>query len=102
MRNLKLICFRSGSTVVEHEIVTNKTQDSDIQQVELVSKLLGQQNIEYDGINLTTSQIAITDTSGKTVGKFELIEDKLILQAPWYFYILINNVIEKSELIAMK
>lgn len=90
MRNLKLICFRSGSTIVEHEIVTNKTQDSDIQQVELVSKLLGQQNIEYDGINLTTSQIAITDTSGKTVGKFDLIEDELISQAPWYLYILIN------------
>ena len=90
LRNLKLICFRSGSTVVEHEIVTNKTQDSDIQQVELVSKLLGQQNIEYDGINLTTSQIAITDTSGKTVGKFDLIEEELISQAPWYLYILIN------------
>ena len=90
MRNLKLICFRSGSTVVEHEIVTNKTQDSDIQQVELVSKLLGQQNIEYDGINLTTSQIAIIDNSGKTVGKFELIEEKFFSQAPWYLYILIN------------
>ena len=102
MKNLKLICFRSGSTVVEHEIVTNKTQDSDIQQIELVSKLLGQQNIEYDGINLTTSQIAITDTSGKTVGKFELIEEIFFSQAPWYFYILINNVIDKSELIAMK
>ncbi|XP_078334851.1 uncharacterized protein LOC111121476 isoform X3 [Crassostrea virginica] len=62
-----ILLIRSGSTVVEHEIVTNKTQDSDIQQIELVSKLLGQQNIEYDGINLTTSQIAITDTSGKTV-----------------------------------
>ena len=85
-----MICFRSGSTLVEHEIVTDKSQDSDIQQVELVSQLLVQQNIVYDGINLTTSQIAITDTSGKTVGKFELIEDKLISQTPWYLYILIN------------
>lgn len=79
-----------GSTIVEHEIVTNKTEDSDLQQASLVSQLLGQQNIEYDGINLTTSQIAITDTSGKTVGKFDLIEDELISQAPWYLYILIN------------
>ena len=90
MKNLKLICFRSGSTIVEHEIVTNKTQDSDIQQVELVSQLLGQQNIEYDGTNLTTSQIAIIDTNGKTVGKFELIEDKYFYQTHWYLYILKN------------
>ena len=87
---MKLICFRVGSTIVEHEIVSNKTEDSDLKQVELVSQLLGQQNIEYDGTNLTTSQIAITDTNGKTVGKFALIEDNYFSQTPWYLYILKN------------
>lgn len=58
-----------GSTIVEHEIVTNKTEDADVKKVELITQVLGEKNIDYDGTNLTTLRLAMTDNSGNTVGK---------------------------------
>lgn len=69
MQRLIIFYTRRGSTIVEHEVVTNKTEQANQDLVESVLSLSkGESKIEYGSNNLTASSVAVTDTSGKQQG----------------------------------
>lgn len=61
--------IRRGSTVVEHEVTMNKTEEANQDLVEAVFSLSdGESKIKYKNEILTTSSIAVSDASGKQQG----------------------------------
>uniref|UniRef100_K1PKN4 EGF-like domain-containing protein n=1 Tax=Magallana gigas TaxID=29159 RepID=K1PKN4_MAGGI len=58
-----------GSTVVEHEVTMNKTEEANQDLVEAVFSLSdGESKIKYKNEILTTSSVAVSDASGKQQG----------------------------------
>lgn len=61
--------IRRGSTVVEHEVTMNKTEEANQDLVEAVFSLSdGESKIKYKNEILTTSSVAVSDASGKQQG----------------------------------
>lgn len=61
--------IRRGSTVVEHEVTMNKTEEANQDLVEAVFSLSdGESKIKYKNEILTTSSEAVSDASGKQQG----------------------------------
>lgn len=61
--------IRRGSTVVEHEVTMNKTEEANQDLVEAVFSLSdGESKIKYKNDILTTSSVAVSDASGKQQG----------------------------------
>lgn len=61
--------IRRGSTVVEHEVTMNKTEEANQDLVEAVFSLSdGESKIMYKNEILTTSSVAVSDASGKQQG----------------------------------
>lgn len=61
--------IRRGSTVVEHEVTMNKTEEANQDLVEAVFSLSdGESKIKYKNEILTTSSVAVCDASGKQQG----------------------------------
>lgn len=61
--------IRRGSTVVEHEVTMNKTEEANQYLVEAVFSLSdGESKIKYKNEILTTSSVAVSDASGKQQG----------------------------------
>lgn len=61
--------IRIGSTIVEHEVITNKTEEANQGLVEAVFSLSdGVSKIKYKNEILTTSSVAVSDASGKLQG----------------------------------
>lgn len=61
--------IRRGSTVVEHEVTMNKTEEANQDLVESLFSLSGgESKIKYKNEILTTSSVAVSDASGKQQG----------------------------------
>lgn len=61
-----ILVIRRGSTVVEHEVTMNKTEEANQDLVEAVFSLSdGESKIKYKNEILTTSSVAVSDASGK-------------------------------------
>lgn len=61
--------IRRGSTVVEHEVTMNKTEEANQDLVEAVFSLSdGESKIKYKNEILTTSSVVVSDASGKQQG----------------------------------
>lgn len=61
--------IRRGSTVVEHEVTMNKTEEANQDLVEAVFSLSdGESKIKYKNEILTTSSVTVSDASGKQQG----------------------------------
>lgn len=61
--------IRRGSTVVEHEVTMNKTEEANQDLVEAVFSLSdGESKIKYKNEILSTSSVAVSDASGKQQG----------------------------------
>lgn len=61
--------IRRGSTVVEHEVTMNKTEEANQDLVESLFSLSGGvSKIKYKNEILTTSSVAVSDASGKQQG----------------------------------
>lgn len=61
--------IRRGSTVVEHEVTMNKTEEANQDLVESLFSLSGgKSKIKYKNEILTTSSVAVSDASGKQQG----------------------------------
>lgn len=61
--------IRRESTVVEHEVTMNKTEEANQDLVEAVFSLSdGESKIKYKNEILTTSSVAVSDASGKQQG----------------------------------
>lgn len=61
--------IRRGSTVVEHEVTMNKTEEANQDLVESLFSLSGgESKIKYKNEILTTSSVVVSDASGKQQG----------------------------------
>lgn len=61
--------IRRGSTVVEHEVTMNKTEEANQDLVESLFSLSGGvSKIKYKNEILTTSSVVVSDASGKQQG----------------------------------
>lgn len=61
--------IRRGSTVVEHEVTMNKTEEANQDFVQSLFSLSGgESKIKYKNEILTTSSVAVSDASGKQQG----------------------------------
>lgn len=61
--------IRRGSTVVEHEVTMNKTEEANQYLVESLFSLSGGvSKIKYKNEILTTSSVVVSDASGKQQG----------------------------------
>lgn len=61
--------IRRGSTVAEHEVTMNKTEEANQDLVESLFSLSGGvSKIKYKNEILTTSSVAVSDASGKQQG----------------------------------
>lgn len=61
--------IRRGSTVVEHEVTINKTEEANQDLVESLFSLSGGvSKIKYKNEILTTSSVVVSDASGKQQG----------------------------------
>lgn len=61
--------IRRGSTVVEHEVTMNKTEEANQDLVESLFSLSGGvSKIKYKNEILTTSSVLVSDASGKQQG----------------------------------
>lgn len=61
--------IRRGSTVVEHEVTMNKTEEANQDLVQSLFSLSGgESKIKYKNEILTTSSVAVSDASGKQQG----------------------------------
>lgn len=61
--------IRRGSTVVEHEVTMNKTEEANQDLVQSLFSLSGgESKIKYKNEILTTSSVVVSDASGKQQG----------------------------------
>lgn len=66
-----LLWLRRGSTIVEHEVIANKTEKAN-QDLVTSMFILSKSNIKYENENLTTSSVLVKDDTGRKLGMFIL------------------------------
>lgn len=69
MQHLIIFYNRRGSTIVEHEVVADKSEEANQDLVKSVLSLSkGESNITYENTPLTVSSVAVNDASGNLIG----------------------------------
>lgn len=71
MHHLIIFYNRRGSTIVEHEVIANKTEKAN-QDLVTSMFILSKSNIKYENENLTTSSVLVKDDTGRKLGMFIL------------------------------
>uniref|UniRef100_A0A8W8NHU0 SEA domain-containing protein n=1 Tax=Magallana gigas TaxID=29159 RepID=A0A8W8NHU0_MAGGI len=59
-----ILVIRRGSTIVEHEVIANKTEKAN-QDLVTSMFILSKSNIKYENENLTTSSVLVKDDTGR-------------------------------------
>lgn len=69
MHHLIIFYNRRGSTIVEHEVIADKSEEANQDLVKSVLSLTkGGSNITYENTPLTVSSVAVNDASGNPKG----------------------------------
>lgn len=69
MQHLIIFYNRRGSTIVEHDVVADKSEEANQDLVKSVLSLSkGESNITYENTPLTVSSVAVNDASGNPQG----------------------------------